>query len=316
MPFLLLLAVALALAGVAGLVAWRLSGRPAARPPVIAAAEKLGETVHTRPALKTLLARRLDPESVTGLALSAALLFVAGAGIVLGLLAELVRTNSHLIGLDNGVAKWGRRHASSLSTHALNMVTELGLIYVVIALSVVVVLAESWRLRNRWIAPFLIAVVGGEELLTTVSKNVVDRARPTLFNPSAAALGPSFPSGHSANAAAFYAAAALLLGRRRSRRARALLAGLAIGIAVAVAESRVLLDVHWLTDVIGGLALGWAWFAVCGIAFGGRLLRFGVVVEVAEQVAGNDAPPAPDTPDAPRDPRPRPPTPLETPGHS
>ena len=36
-----------------------------------------------------------------------------------------------------------------------------------------------------------------------------------------------------------------------------------------------LLDVHWLTDVIGGLALGWAWFALCAIAFGGRLLRFG-----------------------------------------
>ena len=79
--------------------------------------------------------------------------------------------------------------------------------------------------------------------------------------------------------------AALLLGRRRPRAARAVLAGVAVGIAVAVASSRVLLDVHWLSDVIGGLALGWAWFAVCGIAFGGRLLRFGVVAEVAEQVA-------------------------------
>jgi undecaprenyl-diphosphatase len=59
------------------------------------------------------------------------------------------------------------------------------------------------------------------------------------------------------------------------------LAGLAAGIAVAVAASRVLLDVHWLSDVIAGLALGWAWFAVCGIAFGGRILRFGAGAEVA-----------------------------------
>jgi undecaprenyl-diphosphatase len=62
---------------------------------------------------------------------------------------------------------------------------------------------------------------------------------------------------------------------------RALLAGVAVGLAVAVAASRVLLDVHWLTDVIAGLALGWAWFSVCSIAFGGRLLRFGAGAEIA-----------------------------------
>ena len=132
--------------------------------------------------------------------------------------------------------------------------------------------------------PFIVAVVGGEEIVATVIKHVVDRARPA-FNPAAATLGPSFPSGHSTTAAAFYAAAALLLGRRRRPRARALVTGIAVGLAVAVASSRVLLDVHWLTDVIGGLALGWAWFALCRVAFGGRLLRFGVVAEVAAQVA-------------------------------
>ena len=64
-----------------------------------------------------------------------------------------------------------------------------------------------------------------------------------------------------------------------------MLTGLAAGIAVAVAASRVLLDVHWLTDVIAGLALGWAWFAVCAIAFGGRILRFGAAAETAARVA-------------------------------
>jgi hypothetical protein len=63
------------------------------------------------------------------------------------------------------------------------------------------------------------------------------------------------------------------------------LAGLAAGIAVAVASTRVLLDVHWLSDVTAGLALGWGWFAVCAIAFGGRILRFGAAAETAARVA-------------------------------
>ena len=56
---------------------------------------------------------------------------------------------------------------------------------------------------------------------------------------------------------------------------RSLLAGGAAGIAVGVATSRVMLDVHWLSDVIAGLAFGWAWFSICAVAFGGRFLNFG-----------------------------------------
>ena len=52
-----------------------------------------------------------------------------------------------------------------------------------------------------------------------------------------------------------------------------------------VAGSRVLLGVHWLSDVIAGLALGCAWFSICAIAFGGRLLEFGSTAEEVARVA-------------------------------
>jgi undecaprenyl-diphosphatase len=80
---------------------------------------------------------------------------------------------------------------------------------------------------------------------------------------------------------------------------RAAIAAGAVAIAVAVATSRVMLGVHWLSDAIAGLAFGWAWFAVCAVAFGGRILSFGAPVEAAtravEQVDGVGVPPrAPD----------------------
>jgi len=145
---------------------------------------------------------------------------------------------------------------------------------------VVVGTIEMIRVPSRWIPVFLLVVTIGDSAVTNTIKGIIDRARPAI-DPAAASLGPSFPSGHSSTAAAFYAALALLAWRRRGPGARRLLAALAVGIAVAVACSRVMLDLHWLSDVIAGLALGWAWFAVCAIAFGGPLLRFGRPVEQA-----------------------------------
>jgi undecaprenyl-diphosphatase len=289
MPFLLLLALALTVGLSAGLVAWRYPriARPTATP-ALDTARKVGETVGRHPGLRSFLDARLDPAVATGLALTAAMIVAIGGGVLFGALAYLTRTNSDLTVIDNGVAKWGNSHASAWSMHALNAVTQLGGIYAIIVLCIVLAVAETIRERSVWVIPFIVAVMGGEEILTATVKQLADRLRPT-FNPAAATLGPSFPSGHSATAAAFYATAALLLGRGRGRPARAALVGLAVGIAVAVAASRVLLDVHWLSDVIAGLALGWGWFAVCAIAFGGRILRFGVAAETAARVARRPA---------------------------
>ena len=97
--------------------------------------------------------------------------------------------------------------------------------------------------------------------------------------------GSSFPSGHAAAAAATFAVIALLVGRGRRRAVRNAIAGVAAALAVLVAGSRVMLGVHWFTDVLAGIALGWAWLAVCSIAFGGRLLDFGAPVAAATAVA-------------------------------
>jgi membrane-associated phospholipid phosphatase len=279
MPLLLLFLVALTAGVLVVGVTWRFpnvhvaTAAPAATTPNV-----VEETVIRHRRLRAFVAARLDPEVATGLVLSIALVLAFAAGIVLAVLAYLVRGNPQLRELDHGVAKWGDVHASTLSNHGLDVVTRFGTWPLVAVLALVVIGIESVRVPSRWIVPFVAVVMGGDETLTLAIKHLADRARPTL-NPLAATLGPSFPSGHSSTAAAFYAACALLLARRRSRIWRSVLAGAAVALAVAVAASRVLLDVHWLSDVIAGTMLGWSWFALASIAFGGRLLRFGAPAE-------------------------------------
>jgi len=228
------------------------------------------------PSVETRVARhaRLDPEELTGLALTVALVLIFGGGILLAALAVVVRDSHALSGVDSAIADWGNRQATAFSTSGLKLVTDLGETWMAVIACVIVAAVDFHRTRNRWVVPFLLAVVIGDKLLTNGLKTLVDRVRPHL-NPVAQTLGPSFPSGHTSTAAALWAAVALVVWRWWGRRSLAWVAGLAVGIAVAVAASRVLLDVHWLTDVLAGLALGWAWFAACAVAFGGRMLKPG-----------------------------------------
>jgi undecaprenyl-diphosphatase len=202
-----------------------------------------------------------------------ALAVVAAGSVLLGALALLQQQNDAVLRVDHDVAAWAHAHSTHLSTRLITLVTDLGSTTVVPVLGLLLVLVESRRFPNRYLAPFLLVTVLGDQLLTVLIKGAVDRARPTL-NPIAASLGPSFPSGHSSTAASFYAAAALVLSRGRGARVCSLIAGAAIAIIAAVATSRVFLDVHWLSDVIGGVALGWAWCAVCALALRGRLFSF------------------------------------------
>jgi undecaprenyl-diphosphatase len=143
------------------------------------------------------------------------------------------------------------------------------------------------RTRRAVVVWFLVVVVGGQALISNLVKVIVDRSRPDIRQLTGFS-GSSFPSGHATTAAATFAAIALLWGIGKPRRAKVALAAGAAGIAAAVATSRVLLGVHWLTDVIAGLAMGWAWFALVSIAFGGRLLSFGQPVRVAQDAADAD----------------------------
>jgi membrane-associated phospholipid phosphatase len=245
--------------------------------------------------LARFLRRRLDPETATGLALTAALGLIFLAALGFGLVSDMVTSRTGLYRYDAAAAEWGARNATPTSTRLLGWLTWLGGTAVVLPLAVLLGALEWLRRRRAAVLGFLLLVVLGQNLIANGVKLLVERERPPVPH-LADSSGFSFPSGHSAAAAATYAAVALVLGRGRPWRAKVLLATAAAAVTVAVAASRVLLGVHWVTDVVGGVALGFGWFVVCSVAFGGALLHYAapaerVEAEEAREAAGARRPP-------------------------
>jgi undecaprenyl-diphosphatase len=247
-------------------------------------ASTIGEEVRRHPRAARVLEERADPTVLTGLALTVAAAIVVIGGLAVGVLLLMVRREVGFARWDRRAASWGAEHATEASTQFLRDVSMLGGTLGILIIVLVVSVLEYRRIPSRAALAFIAAVTIGQNLLANGIKALVDRARPELGQLTGFS-GSSFPSGHSTAAAAVLAGVALLMSRRRSPRVRALMVGVAAGLAAAVAATRVFLGVHWLTDVMAGLALGWAWFALCSIAFGGRLLRFGAPVIQAESMA-------------------------------
>jgi undecaprenyl-diphosphatase len=276
---------------IAGLLVWAVVSRwpnhdPAA-PHLTADSAVLAPEIgraHVRARWRARWRARLDPEVVTGLALTLAVAAVVVLTATAGVLLLMVRTKTGIAHYDLSFARWGATHATSGSTAVVRRLSHLGGTIGVVSLALVVGVVEFRRLPNRAVFALLFLTVGGQFAIVNLIKVIVARARPDLEQLTGYS-SYSFPSGHAASAAATFAVIALLLGRRRSRRVRAALAGGATAIAVTVAGTRVLLGVHWLTDVLAGLAIGWAWFALWSIAFGGRVLHFGAPAELADELA-------------------------------
>jgi undecaprenyl-diphosphatase len=109
---------------------------------------------------------------------------------------------------------------------------------------------------HRRRALLLLAILASQRLLVEAMKGGFDRARPDVAGHQVAVHSMAFPSGHSANAMAVWLAIALLAASPRLRRPAV---ALALAIAFFTGLSRMVLQVHWPSDVAGGWAFGAAW---------------------------------------------------------
>jgi membrane-associated phospholipid phosphatase len=225
-----------------------------------------------------------DPRAAAAGLLTATGVVLAAGAAAAGVVLVMVRTRTGLARADRPLAEWAAEHATDASTEVVRSISEFGGTTFVVAGAMAVTAFELVRDRRAAIPLYVAVTVAGQFALSNAIKVIVDRARPDL-SPLTGFSGTSFPSGHATAAAATWACVAFLVGRRRHRHVRALLVGAAVALAVAVAATRVALGVHWTTDVIAGLLVGWAWWLLVTTAFGGRVLHFGEPVAVAEHVS-------------------------------
>jgi undecaprenyl-diphosphatase len=101
--------------------------------------------------------------------------------------------------------------------------------------------------------------LGGAMLISSVTKTVTARARPSVEHLQAV-TGSSFPSGHATQASAFWLSLVLALRATRVRSFALRVAGVfAATLVLGIAWSRVYLGVHYPSDVVAGVILGSGW---------------------------------------------------------
>ena len=147
-------------------------------------------------------------------------------------------------------------HRDATLTAIAGIVTDAGSFPLLAPLSIVFLLLRRWKRPADDLA--LIVIAAGSALVPSVVKLVVARPRPTIEHLTHLS-SLSFPSEHTTQAAAIYLTIAILLSKDLKRGWRDLLIVIAIVIALGVAWSRVYLGVHYPTDVVAGLVLGWSW---------------------------------------------------------
>jgi undecaprenyl-diphosphatase len=123
-------------------------------------------------------------------------------------------------------------------------------------------------------------------LANTGLKQLVGRDRPEIVPHLMEAGGESFPSGHSFNAAVVYIAMAIAFAAMSRRHSvRYLLIGTAMVLSALVAGSRVILGVHFPSDVVAGWlgGAGWAFLAAALLYKPARAAADSEVVRKAEE---------------------------------
>ncbi|MCW2509144.1 MAG: Phosphoesterase PA-phosphatase [Modestobacter sp.] len=195
---------------------------------------------------------------------------VAAAAVVLALLGWAVAAQfSPLLRVDRAVsdALYAGDDRSQLVESALQVATAPGLSAV---RGVVFLPVLAWLVLRRawWTAGWLLAAAVLVGPLTTLLKDLVGRQRPQFAGGGAGYQSLSYPSGHASGVATLVTVALVLAWPLLGPAARRAWLAAGVALVLLVGLTRIWLGVHYLSDVLGGWALGLGWTLLMALVFG------------------------------------------------
>ena len=191
---------------------------------------------------------------------------VVAAALLFAAIATGIARNDRMTALDAAIAAWLHAHATPALVTAMLVWTQLHSTVAVGGYAAVAALVLA--VDRKWRQAVLVVVaVGGGLALNAALKLAFHRGRPTFDDPLLTLATYSFPSGHVAGSTIAYGLVVAAVFARTSEPTRRALAVVGAALAIAlVGFSRMLLGVHYLSDVVAAFAEGIAWLALSALA--------------------------------------------------
>lgn len=222
----------------------------------------LEERINNVPLVGGLFARAMSVVRYLGLyAIVAFALAVVATGAFFEVADEIGMTES-LAQFDVAFAEALGRYLPYDTLRTFSLVTMLGdrnvLIALVLVVTFVLLVVRQWVLAGAW---FTAAATGG--LLSMLLKELFARPRPTHNHGLVVETSFSFPSGHAFGSMLVYGLLGYLIVRQTPRPWHMPVTLSAVALIVFVGSSRVILQVHYFSDVVAGYIAAGAWVALC-----------------------------------------------------
>ena len=192
---------------------------------------------------------------------------LVGVGTGIGLLLRYPLEDTAIVRFDERVAVWFSEHRTPDLNDYTVWGSDLADTFIKIAVTAVLALL-LFLLWRRWVDPLMLIVslVLEASVFITVTW-LVRRPRPDVLRLEGSPVDSSFPSGHTAAAAAYGALVVVVFWHTRNRLARVAIVLLCAAVTAIVGLSRMYRGMHYLTDVVIGVVLG----VVC-VAITARIL--------------------------------------------